>query len=272
MTELPVQTGTASSSSLRWTGLLLLALLLGFGFAVPLVFKGDPAQQHLATVLQYPGKEFLLGTDHLGRDMLQRLAAAVRISVMIALVTTASAALFGVGAGMLAAVRGGWIDRAFSLLADTILALPGLLLVLLLVAITPGAYWNLYMGISLVLWVEFYRMSRAIVEPLARSSGVQASRLLGFGNWYVIRRHFWPELRASILTLSAFAAATSVLSVAALGFVHVGVRPPTPELGQMMTELLPYYQEAPYIFLQPILLLLLLVLGLNLLAGGKAHE
>ena len=272
MNEIPFVQEKDTSYRTRAAGLLIVLMLLIFAFLTPHLASGDPVKQHLFEALQYPSGQFVFGTEHLGRDMLSRLAAAVRISVAIALATTATAALFGVSAGMLAAMRGGWIERGLALLADTILALPGLLLVLLLVAITPGAFWNLYMGISLVLWVEFYRMSRAIVQPLAHSPSVQASRLLGFGAWYVIRRHFWPELRASILTLAAFGAATAVLSVAALGFVHTGVRPPTPELGQMMTELLPYYQEAPHIFVQPILVLLLLVLGLNLLAGGKAHE
>ena len=93
---------------------MLILLLLGFGFAAPAVIKGDLAQQHLASILQYPGKQFLLGTDHLGRDMLQRLAAAVRISVMIALFTTATAAVFGVSAGMLAAMKV-WLEHGINL-------------------------------------------------------------------------------------------------------------------------------------------------------------
>ncbi|MBM9537673.1 ABC transporter permease [Desulfobulbus alkaliphilus] len=266
--------GTGNSKAVsvyrtRMIGSGLLFFLIAFGMVGPFLVSGDPGRQNLSAILSTPGKEYLLGTDHLGRDMLLRLTAAIRVSVAIALITTATASLIGVSLGILAATRGGLAERCTSLLADTFLALPGLLLVLLLVAIAPGSFWPLYLGIAMILWVEQFRMTRALVQPLATSPAVQATRLLGFGPWYVFRRHFWPELQANVLTLSAFGAATAILSVAALGFISVGIRPPTPELGQMMIELLPYYQEAPLIFLQPILILFLLVLSLNLIAGGK---
>jgi peptide/nickel transport system permease protein len=260
-----------SAHRTRMIGGSILFLLIAFGMAGALLMGGDPTRQNLSVVLSTPGKEYLLGTDHLGRDMLLRLAAAVRVSVGIALITTATATIIGVSLGIFAATRGGLAERCTSLLADSFLALPGLLLVLLLVAIAPGSFWPLYLGIAMILWVEQFRMTRALVQPLATSPAVQATRLLGFGSWYIFRRHFWPELRANVLTLSAFGAATAILSVAALGFISVGIRPPTPELGQMMIELLPYYQEAPLIFLQPILILFLLVLSLNLIAGGKVR-
>jgi len=258
------------SFSTQAAGMAILILLVMFSIFTPLLFQGDPVSQNLSGILNPPGTAgALMGTDHFGRNMLLRMAAAIRVSMGIALLTTATAAIFGVAVGAIAAFRGGKTDRIFALLADIFLALPGLLLVLLLIAVAPGSFWPLYLGIAMILWVEYYRMTRAIVQPLVVSSAVQATRLLGFDSWYIFRRHLWPELRANILTLSAFGASTSILSVAALGFVNIGVRPPTPELGQIMTELLPYYQEAPLIFIEPIVILFLLVLSLNLIAGGK---
>lgn len=255
----------------RLAGLLLLALLALFALAVPLLLEGSPTRQNLLHTLQPPGGGYLLGTDHLGRDLALRLAGAIRVSLGIALVTTAFGALLGVGLGILAGARGGLLDRLLSALADMVLALPGLLLVLLLVAIAPGAFWPLYLGISLVLWIEYFRMARAAAIRISASPAVEASRLLGFGPLYRLRRHYWPEIAPMMLTVAAFGSATAILSVAALGFVNVGVRPPTPELGQMMIELLPYYYEAPLALALPILVVFLLVLSLNLIAGGKTR-
>ena len=160
-----------------------------------------------------------------------------------------------------------WLDRVLGSLADACLALPGLLLVLLLVAIAPGNFWALYVGISLVLWIEYFRLVRARTRVRVASPQLEASRLLGFGPLYLFRRHLWPELAPQVLTLAAFGAASAILAMAALGFVSVGLRPPTAELGLMMIELLPYYHEAPWAMAQPILVLFVLVMSLNLLAG-----
>lgn len=261
----------------RWTlptlngrqrlGALLLALLLAFAWLVPWLNEADPARQQLTRILQLPSLAEPLGTDHLGRSLLARLASAVQLSFGMALLSVASAAVPGVFFGVIAGWRGGWLDRVLGSLADACLALPGLLLVLLLVAIAPGNFWALYVGISLVLWIEYFRVVRARTRVLVASPQLEASRLLGFGPFYLFRRHLWPELAPQVLTLAAFGAASAILAMAALGFVSVGLRPPTAELGLMMIELLPYYHEAPWAMAQPIVVLFVLVLSLNLLAG-----
>ncbi|MCE8052035.1 ABC transporter permease [Halomonas daqingensis] len=248
-------------------GATLLALLLAFAWLVPWLFEADPARQQLTRILQLPTLAEPLGTDHLGRSLLARLASAVRLSLGMALLSVASAAVPGVILGVIAGWRGGWLDRVLGSMADAFLALPGLLLVLLLVAIAPGNFWALYVGISLVLWIEYFRAVRARTRVLVASPQLEASRLLGFGPFYLFRRHLWPELAPQVLTLAAFGAASAILAMAALGFVSVGLRPPTAELGLMMIELLPYYHEAPWAMAQPILVLFVLVLSLNLLAG-----
>ncbi|ANG62779.1 ABC transporter permease [Marinobacterium aestuarii] len=248
-------------------GLLLALALLGFG--LPLISDLDPARQNLSQILAAPSLAEPFGTDHLGRSMLARMASAVQLSLGLALLGVVTAAVPGVLLGVLAGWRGGWVDRCLTVLADTLLALPGLLLVLLLVAIAPGSFWALYVGIALVLWIEYFRVVRQTTVRLMVSPQIEASRLLGFGPGYILRRHLWPALAPVVLTLGAFGAATAILAIAALGFVSVGLRPPTAELGLMMTELLPYYHDAPWVLLQPITAVFLLVLALNLLAGGR---
>lgn len=252
-------------------GLGILAGIAAFAWGVPLAGGGDPNSQNLGAILAAPSWAEPLGTDHLGRSMLARLAAAVRLSLGLAGLGVVSAAVPGVLLGVAAGWLGGWVDRGLGVLADAVLALPGLLLVLLLSALAPGAFWALYVGIALVLWVEYFRVVRATTRTLAASPQIEASRLLGFGPLHILRRHLWPEIAPVVLTLAAFGAATAILAVAALGFVSVGVRPPTAELGLMMTELLPYYDEAPWILMQPVVLVFLLVLSLNLLAGDRTR-
>ncbi len=252
----------------RTIGATILLALLGFAF-LPLLIGGvDPLKQTLRLTLQGPTAADWFGYDHLDRSMQARLAAALRLSLGLALLSVFTAMIPGVLLGVLAAWRGGFVDRAVGAVSEAFLALPGLLLVLMLTAIVPDNPAMLYIGISLVLWVEYFRLTRALTRPLLMSPAVEASRLLGFGPAYILRRHLWPELAPMVLTVAAYGAATAIMAIAALGFVSVGVRPPTPELGSMMIELLPYYQEAPHALLQPIAVIFLMVLALQLI-GGK---
>lgn len=253
----------------RLIGVAILASLIAFAVCVPLFWGVDIARQDYNAILSVPAGAHPLGTDHLGRDMLARLAAAVRLSLGLALVSVATAAIPGVLLGILAAWKGGMTDKCLGLLAEMFLALPGLLLVLLIVAIYPGSFLALYGAVALVLWIEYFRMTRALSRTVLASPAVAASRLLGFGPLYIIRRHLWPELASVLMTIAAFGAASAIMAIAALGFVSVGVRPPTAELGLMITELLPYFAEAPVIIALPILVIFLIVLSLMLIAGGR---
>jgi len=245
-----------------------LAILIFCAAIGPDLVGTDPTRQSLRDTLAPPSDAHPLGTDHLGRDMAARLLSGARLSLSLAVLAVLSAALPGTALGMLAGWCGGWTDRGLGAISDAVLALPGLLLVLMLAAIAPGSWWALYVGISLTLWVEYFRYTRQCVRVALAAPAVEASRLLGFGPFYIVRRHLLPELAQGLTTLAAFGAATVVTAVAALGFVGVGLRPPMAEWGVMMTELLPYWREAPWLILQPVACLFLTVLALHLAVGG----
>ena len=251
----------------RRVGLLILAAVALFAAFGPLLLGTDPARQVLDHSLQAPGATYWLGADVLGRDVLARLAGAAQLSLGLAVLAAVSAAVPGVLLGVLASWHGGRIDRALVMLSDAVLSVPGLLLVLLFAALAPGEHWALYLGLSLSLWVEYFRVSRAASRPVLAGDAVQASRLLGFGPGYLLRRHLLPALAPVLGTLLAFSAAQAVLALAALGFIGVGLQPPTPELGLMMIEFLPHYEEAPWLIAAPVVLLMLLVLGMMLLGS-----
>lgn len=253
----------------RALGLAALATVIAFAIAGPHLIAVDPLRQDLSAVLSAPGSAFLLGSDHLGRSVLARLASASRVSLGLAMITAITAAVPGVLLGIIAAWRGGWIERALVLVADAVLALPGLLLVLLLAAFAPGEFLPLYAGIALALWVEYFRVVRATTGALLARPQIEAARLLGFSPVHIVRRHLMPELAPLLATLLALSVGTAVLAISTLSFVGIGLRPPTPEWGSMMTELLPYYDEAPAQLLMPAVLLFLTVLGLQLAGGGR---
>ncbi|WP_137180532.1 ABC transporter permease [Roseomonas sp. AR75] len=249
-------------------GWALLAAIAAFGILGPLL-AGDPLRQDLSATLQGPGAVHPLGTDQFGRDMLARLTHATRLSLGFAAVAAVAAAVPGIALGLIAAWRGGIVERALVSLADAVMALPGLLLVVLFAAFAPGEFLPLYLGLSLALWVEYFRLTRGVAASLLARPAVEAARLFGFGPWHVLRHHLLPELAPMLVTLLAFSAAAAVTAISALAFVGIGLRPPTPEWGSMMTELLPYHAEAPLQVLLPGLLLALTVLGLQLVAGAR---
>lgn len=258
----PLRFGTARVIGVAMLGVLAICAVIG-----PDLVGKDPAKQSLLHSLQPPGAVYLLGTDHLGRDMAARLLSGAQLSLSLAALSVLTAAIPGTILGIVAAWFGGWTDRIATLFADAVLALPGLLLVLMLAAISPGSWWALYAGLSLTLWVEYFRYTRQRARVVLAEPAVEASRLLGFGPVHIVRRHLVPEIGPGLLTIAAFGAATAVTAVAALGFISVGVRPPTAEWGLMMTELLPYWREAPFLILQPVGCLVVTVLALHLTVG-----
>jgi peptide/nickel transport system permease protein len=263
----------------RWRGHLRLAT----GAAITATFVGVallalvwtpeiPTRLRILQKLQAPLTTGLLGTDHLGRDVLARLAEAVRVSLGLAVGSASLAVCVGAALGLLAAWWGGAVDRACNLLADAIAAIPGLLWVLLIGALAPGQKWALYSGLVLTAWVEFFRFIRPTARGLLMGDQVQATRMLGFDSMYVLRWHIWPPLSGSLLKLWSYAVANAVLALAALGFINVGVRPPSAELGQLMIEALPYYGDAPWLLAAPVLLLAATVLVLQSLSVAIARR
>nr|WP_300309073.1 ABC transporter permease [Halomonas sp.] len=245
---------------------IILGILL-FALLEAILHPVDPALQNLDNTFATPTLAEPLGTDQFGRSMLARMGDAVRLSMFLGLLCALTSACVGVALGVLAGWRQGLVDRVISFLVNVLLALPGLVLILLFAALAPGSLTMLYIAISLVLWVEYFRVVRALTRNAVASSQMQASRMLGFGTLYCFRRHVWPTIVTPVMTLAAFGTANSILALAAVGFVYVGLQPPTAELGLMMVELFPYYSDAPWVLAQPIIAVFLMIFALNLLAG-----
>jgi peptide/nickel transport system permease protein len=249
----------------------VLLLIAALALLTP-ALAPDPHTQDLMASLQTPDTQHWLGTDHLGRDNLARLGEGLRTSIGLALASALLAVALGTALGLLAAARTGWTDRLLCAAADGVTAIPGLLWVLLIAALAPGEKWALYSGLVLTAWVEFFRLVRSHTRSALLGQPVQAARLLGFGPAYIVRWHVLRPIAGVLARLWAYAVASAVLAIAALGFVSVGVRPPQAELGLMMTEALPYYYEAPWLLATPVLALVLVIGALQALVGRAADE
>ena len=264
--------GTAAGvSAVQLMATALLAMLVLFAIAGPLVWP-DHASQDLSRFLQAPSLAEPLGRDHLGRSVIARLAHATQLSLLMAVLCVATALLAGTLAGILAAWRGGWIDTLLHGLSEAFIALPALLVVLMFSAMANGDLWTLYLGLAMAQWVEYFRMVRARSGVLLAGPAVEAAGMLKLGTAHILRRHLWPELRPLLTAMATFGIGSSILALSTLGFVGVGVRPPTPELGLMITEAFPYYHEAPWMSLAPVLILTTILTGLLSLRSKEAHR
>jgi peptide/nickel transport system permease protein len=261
---------TKSRNARVQLGAVLLIFLGLFSVLFPMFANQSAIEQNLDASLLAPNTQFLLGTDQFGRHQAVRIAVALRSSMTLAIFCIIISATIGVGLGFLAAIKKGWVERLLNLLSNSVLAIPSLLVVLLIVAFAPGEFLPIYLGIALCQWVEFFRVSKTTAQQVLQSQAVQASKLLGFGMPYIFRRHLWPELAPLLKLLTAFGCANAVLAVTALGFIGVGLKPPTPELGIMMLDAISFYDEAPWLILSSGIFLLLFLGALALIAGEES--
>ena len=247
-------------------GISLFLLLFLFAILTPFITNFQPDDQDLMNTLSGFTSLHLLGTDHYGRDMLTRLAYAVQLSFFLSFITMLTSAIPGVLLGVLAAYKGGIIEKILLIFSDIILALPGLLLVLLFIAFSPGNFLFLYLGLSLSLWVEFFRVSRAKTKSILVEPYIESTKLLGFSSFYILKKQILPSLYPSILTLCTFTMSTAIIAISTLSALNVGIQPPTAELGSMIVELMPYFEEEPFLIFLPSIFIFLLVLSLQLLS------
>lgn len=254
--------------AVSWAGLALILLMVCVAVLGPWLAGPDPAAQDLLRTVAAPSPAHPLGTDGLGRDVLSRLLHAAPRSLGIAVLCVAAATGLGVLLGLIAAHAGGVADALIMRLADLMLAFPGILLALLLAGFLGGGVVPMLIGIKLTLWPQFARMTRAVAIGALAEPHVEAARLAGFPARTILRRHVLPPVLRQVTTLAALGVGSAIMSISALGFLGLGLQPPTPEWGAMISELLPYLSEAPVQMAAPCAAIFLAVLGCAL--AGEA--
>jgi peptide/nickel transport system permease protein len=244
-------------------GLAVLAAVIG-----PWLVPYDPSAQELALRLEGPSRLHWLGLDELGRDILARVMAGARISLFVGLVVVSVSASIGAVMGSLAGYYGGIADEAVSRVIDILLAFPGLLLAIALVAVLGPSLTNVVLALSLIGWVGYARVVRAQVLQAREFEYVAAARAIGAATPRILIRHVLPAALPALTVQATLGMGGAILSEAALSFLGLGVQPPTPSWGAMLNYGRVHVLDAPHLTVFPGLMIAFVVLGLNLLGDS----
>ena len=221
-------------------GLAVLAAVIG-----PWLVPYDPSAQELALRLEGPSRLHWLGLDELGRDILARVMSGARISLFVGLVVVSVSASIGAAMGALAGYYGGIIDEAISRVIDILLAFPGLLLAIALVAVLGPSLTNVVIALSLIGWVGYARVARAQVLQAREFEYVVAARAIGAATPRILIRHVLPAALPALTVQATLGMGGAILSEAALSFLGLGVQPPTPSWGAMLNYGRVHLLDAP---------------------------
>jgi peptide/nickel transport system permease protein len=254
---------------LAMAGLVIVGILLLVAALAPWIAPHDPLTQDLSRRLLPPGTPGnLLGTDDFGRDILSRIIYGARITLYIIALVAVTAPVLGLLIGTVAGYFGGWIDAVLMRLTDIFLAFPRLILALALVAVLGPGIENAVLAIALTAWPPYARVARAETLTVRSSDYIAAIRLQGASPARIIAGHVVPMCLPSVIIRVTLDMAGVILIAAGLGFLGLGVLPPTPEWGLMISSGRKYLFEQWWVATMPGLAIFIVSLGFNLLGDG----
>jgi peptide/nickel transport system permease protein len=241
----------------------LLAAVIG-----PAIADVDPAFQNLPLRLEGPSLSHWFGLDELGRDILARLLAGARISLLVGAVVVGISATVGTLLGSIAGYYGGIIDDLMSRVSDILMAFPGLLLAIAVVAVLGPSLTNVVLALTVIGWVGYARVVRGQVLRVRELEYVQAARALGATTPRILVRHIVPATLPALIVQATLGMGGAILAEASLSFLGLGVQPPTPSWGTMLNYGRSHVLDAPHLTIFPGLAIAVLVLGFNFLGDG----
>lgn len=254
-------------------GAVIILLLSAAAIFAPRLAPHDPAIGYMEGLSSYgqplpPNQHFLLGTDHLGRDVLSRLIWGARISLFIGILSNLLAIIIAIPIGAVAAYFGGWVDAILMRFTDVVMSFPMLLLAIALAAVMTPGLGTVVIVLSFVYWSYLARIIYAKVRSIKTEEFVTAATAVGATSGRILRVHILPHLTSEVLVYATLGVAQTVLTEATMSYLGVGVRPPIATWGGMIAESQSYYRAAPWLMLFPGLALVITVLALNLLGDG----
>lgn len=251
-------------------GLLLLAIIVISAALAPWIAPHDPNFQYLRFRLQPPSSEFWLGTDHLGRDIFSRLLFAGRISLFVGFSSMVGAIVIGSSLGAIAGYYGGRVDALIMRFVDIIISFPNIFLLITLVAIFQPSIDKLIMTFALLSWTGTARLVRGEFLTLKQREYVLASRTMGVSNMSIIFRQILPNAMGPIIVAATLAVGGFILAESTLSFLGLGVNPPTPSWGNMLTsaQSLNVFRNAWWYPFFPGLMIFITVLSFNFVGDG----
>lgn len=256
---------------MRRLAFLVVAGAAAFAVAGPWIIPSDPNTQQLALRLAGPSWSHPLGLDELGRDILARLAIGARVSLLVGLVVVSVSAMVGVLVGAVAGYRGGLVDDVLGRVMDVLLAFPGMLLAIALVAVLGPSIGHVVMALGVIGWVGYARLVRGQVLRIREFDYVHAARALGASSHRILVRHVLPATFPVVTVQATLGMAGAVLAEASLSFLGLGVQPPTPSWGAMLDAGRSHLLDAPHLAIAPGAAIAFMVLSFNL-AGDVLRD
>jgi len=252
------------------TGAALVSLAILAALTAPLLAPYSPTKQTVRAKFADPifkdsESDYILGGDNLGRDILSRILYGSRASLSIGFLVTVAAATVGSIAGGFAGYRGGLVDTLVMRLVDLQLSIPFILLAMIVLAIMGPGFWSVFVALAVALWVNYARLVRGETLRIRDMEYVVAARTIGVDERRILIKHILPNVIHSILVLATLDMAFVIIFEASLTFLGLGIQPPTPTWGFMLSEGRNYLQESPWMSVFPGLAIILTVVGINLL-------
>lgn len=252
-----------------WIGGGLFAMVVAGGVLAPWLAHSDPVMgANLMNAEMPPGREFWFGTDAQGRDIYSRVLYGARISLTVGVLSQMINTVIGVCLGVSAGYWGGWWDDFVSGLTNMMLAIPSLVFALAIMAILSPGLISLLIALGLTNWSYTCRLSRAATLSVKAQGYVQAAKILGYSDIRIMLTQILPNILGPIIVIGTLGMGGAVLAEAALSFLGLGIRPPFPSWGSMLSDARDQITTAPWISIFPGLAIFATVLGLNLLGDG----
>ena len=249
-------------------GSLVLIVVILLVTLAPAISPYGPTQQFRRNRLQPPNAEFLLGTDNLGRDIFTRILYGGQVSLQVGIVSVAVGATLGTLLGLVAGYMGGWAEVLIMRLIDMMLAFPGILLALVIIAVLGRNLQNVMIAVGLSSIPVYTRVVRGSTLALKQVDFIVAAQALGASSARIMSRHILPNVLAPIIVVATNGIAGAIIAGAALSFLGLGQQPPNPEWGLMLNEGREFIRVAAWVTTYPGLAIMVTVLSINLLGDG----
>ena len=246
-----------------------LSLILVFlTLAAPWMEPYDPTKMELSQKFMAPCREFIFGTDHLGRDIFSRILEGSRVSLSVAVLVVVCSALVGILLGMISGYAGGVVDMVIMRIVDVLLAFPAMIFALALSTMIGTGQMNLIIAITCIQWTRYARIARGEALMLKNAEYIEAARSIGNNAVQVLFKYVFPNIISKILIMASMDIGSIILYCASLSFLGLGAQPPSPDWGVMISEGKDYLQYAPWLTIFPGLAIAVSALAFNMLGDG----
>ncbi len=249
-------------------GLIMLIILISLAIFSPIIATHDPLEQNLLNRLKAPTKEHILGTDELGRDVFSRIVYGSRISISVGLIAVGIAFLLGSSLGSIGGFFGGRIDNIIMRIMDIFMAIPQILLAIAIVSALGPGLQNMMVAIGISTMPRYCRVMRGAVLSVREQEFIEASRATGASDFYIITQHIIPNSMAPMIIQISMSVGTAILSCASLSFLGLGIVPPTPEWGSMLSTGRDFLRHSPHVCTFPGIAIMFAIYAMNLIGDG----